>query len=257
MDANIQNMAAQPDSGRRVIIREQGQSIAGKTEYSAEKRRRLVLFLQNLPLKMKEQLNKNKEDGRRDIKRPDFIWHLLLQSFATLGNSRGWQGLIGSQSNYRRVTFDALSGLSEDDRLRRLTTVLHDAKVRMPNMKAGQLNENYKMILAMGGLEQAKEKAFAQVGTKSKIAFMKRFHGIGDKYARNVWMDVYHPDFFDSIAIDDRIKQITEAMGCRFASYDEHERFFLDIASEANIQGWELDRLLYNFKDNFLHILKR
>ena len=65
----------------------------------------------------------------------------------------------------------------------------------------------------MGGLERAKEKAFAQVGTKAKITFMKRFYGIGDKYARNVWMDVYHPDFHDSIAIDDRIKQITEAMG--------------------------------------------
>jgi len=245
------------DFGRRVIVREQGQFLAGKTEYSSEKRRRLILFLQNLSPKMKETLDRIKEDGRRDMKRPDFIWHLLLQSFSTMGNSRGWQGLIGNQSNYRRVTFDALSGLSEDDRLRRLTTVLHDAKVRMPNMKARQLNENYKMILTMGGLERAKEKAFAQVGTKAKIAFMKHFYGIGDKYARNVWMDVYHPDFYDSIAIDDRIKQITEAMGCRFASYDEHERFFLGIAREANIQGWELDRLLYNFKDDFLRILKR
>jgi hypothetical protein len=97
--------------------------------------------------------------------------------------------------------------------------------------------------------------AFAQVGTKAKIAFMKCFSGIGDKYARNVWMDIYHPDFYDNIAIDDRIKQITVAMGYRFATYLEHEQFFLGIAKESNLQGWELDRLLYNFKEDVLKAL--
>jgi hypothetical protein len=220
------------------------------------KRMKLIQFLQHLSPKMVETLAKYKELGRSDLKRPDIIWYLLLQSFSTMGNSRGWDGLILNQDNYRRVTFDALSGLSEDERLHRLTTVLHDAKVRMPNLKAKQLNTNYKMILSMGGLERAKEMAFAQVGTKAKIAFMKRFIGIGDKYARNVWMDIYHPDFYDNIAIDDRIKQITEAMGYSFSNYHEHEQFFLGIAKEANIQGWELDRLLYHFKDDFLKILK-
>jgi len=168
MDANIQNTEAQLDFGRRVIVREQGQFLAGKTEYSSEKRRRLILFLQNLSPKMKETLDRIKEDGRRDMKRPDFIWHLLLQSFSTMGNSRGWQGLIGNQSNYRRVTFDALSGLSEDDRLRRLTTVLHDAKVRMPNMKARQLNENYKMILTMGASNGPRKRHSPRWGPKPR-----------------------------------------------------------------------------------------
>ena len=226
------------------------------TTSNPAKRIKLIQFLQHLTPKMLETLVKYKELGRNDLKRPDIIWYLLLQSFSTMGNSRGWEGLIVNQDNYRRVTFDALSGLSEDERSRRLTTVLHDAKVRMPNLKAKQLNENYKMILSMGGLERAKEKAFAQVGTKAKIAFMKRFIGIGDKYARNVWMDIYHPDFYDNIAIDDRIKQITEAMGYSFSNYHEHEQFFLGVAKEANIQGWELDRLLYHYKDDFLRILR-
>jgi len=226
------------------------------TASNPAKRIKLIQFLQHLTPKMLETLTKYKELGRSDLKRPDIIWYLLLQSFSTMGNSRGWEGLIVNQDNYQRVTFDALSGLSEDERSRRLTTVLHDAKVRMPNLKAKQLNENYKMILSMGGLERAKEKAFAQVGTKAKIAFMKRFIGIGDKYARNVWMDIYHPDFYDNIAIDDRIKQITEAMGYSFSNYYEHEQFFLGIAKEANIQGWELDRLLYHYKDDFLRTLR-
>ena len=226
------------------------------TTSTPDNRYKLLHFLQHLSPKMIVTLDKYKMLGRSDLKRPDIIWHLLLQSFSTMGNSRGWEGLILNQDNYRRVTFDALSGLTEEERLLRLTAVLHDAKVRMPNLKARQLNENYRMILVMGGLARAKEKAFAQVGTKAKIAFMKCFVGIGDKYARNAWMDIYHPDFYDNIAIDDRIKQITEAMGYRFATYLEHEQFFLGIAREANLQGWELDRLLYNFKDDFLHVLR-
>ena len=43
--------------------------------------------------------------------------------------------------------------------------------------------------------------------------------GIGDKYARNIMMDVYHEDFRDSIAVDARIKAVSERLGLSFASY--------------------------------------
>src|ERR1700678_1195141 len=46
---------------------------------------------------------------RTELDRPDFIWHELLLSFATMGNSRGAEGLIRNQDNYRRVTFEALT----------------------------------------------------------------------------------------------------------------------------------------------------
>ena len=55
-------------------------------------------------------------------------------------------------------------------------------------------------------------------------------------------MDVYHEDFRDSIALDLRIKAISEALGLSFSSYTEHERFYLDVAREAGLNGWELDR---------------
>ncbi|MCA9169714.1 MAG: hypothetical protein KDB23_18700 [Planctomycetales bacterium] len=77
---------------------------------------------------------------------------------------------------------------------------------------------------------------------------MKTFPGIGPKYARNIMMDVYHEDFRDSIAIDVRIKAVTKALGLTFASYDEHEHFFLGVAADAGLNGWELDRLLFNFR---------
>ena len=61
-------------------------------------------------------------------------------------------------------------------------------------------------------------------------------------------MDVYHEDFRDSIALDIRIKAISEALGLSFPSYTEHEQFYLDVAWEAGLNGWELDRLLFNFR---------
>lgn len=219
------------------------------------KREILIEALKNITSEMKQKLKTLQEEGKVEQARPDFIWHFLLQSFATMGNARGWHSLIGNKTNYERVTFEALSKLDRSDRLSVLNNVLWDAIVRRPGKKAEWLDKDYDLIVGMGGLEEAKRQAFAKDGRESKIAFMKQFHGIGDKYARNIWMDVYHPDFHNSIAIDERVKQVTEALGYSFKTYAEHERFYQDVAREANRQGWELDRLLYNYKDYFLHKL--
>ena len=58
------------------------------------------------------------------------------------------------------------------------------------------------MIVEMGGPEEARRQALAQDGRAGKVVFLQRFHGIGDKYARNIWMDVYRPDFRNAIAVD-------------------------------------------------------
>ncbi len=65
-------------------------------------------------------------------------------------------------------------------------------------------------------------------------------------------MDIVHPDFINSIAIDSRIKKITEKLGCTFKSYNDHEEFYLKIGKEAGLNGWKTDRILYNFYDTLL-----
>jgi hypothetical protein len=222
---------------------------------SASKRQRLLAALRHLTPDMEETLRSRKEEGLEQKDRPDFVWHSLLQSFATMGNARGWDGLIGNEENYNRITFEALSGLDRVERLARLDKVLRASKVRMPAKKAVWLDLNYEMIVEMGGPEEARRQALAQDGRERKVAFLQRFHGIGDKYARNIWMDVYHPDFRDAIAVDERIKRITEALGCSFKNYAAHERFYQEIAREAGLEGWEVDRLLYNHQGEFLDII--
>ena len=60
-------------------------------------------------------------------------------------------------------------------------------------------------------------------------------------------MDVYHEDFRSSVALDSRIMGISDGLGLSFASYEEHEAFYLEVARLAGLNGWELDRLLFNF----------
>ncbi|NLX15250.1 MAG: hypothetical protein GXY44_16605 [Phycisphaerales bacterium] len=128
---------------------------------------------------------------------------------------------------------------------------------RWPERKAEWLCENIKIIENLGGLAEARREALNCSDAHEKVEFMRRFHGIGPKYARNVWMDVYHPDFRDTIAIDSRITEVTRALGESFSpsQYRDHERFYLSIAEKARLTGWDLDRLLYHFKDKFLNLL--
>jgi hypothetical protein len=216
------------------------------------KRQALVDALKRLTPEEVDEMLGSREVDREALGKPDFVWHFLLQSFATMGNSRGWDGLMGNRDNYERVTFEALSALDRTERLRTLDEVLRAARVRMPGKKAVWLDLNHEMIAEMGGPEEARRRALAQEGMEAKIAFMKRFHGIGDKYARNIWMDVRHPDFRDTIAVDERIKKVTRALGYAFKTYEEEERFYQQIAEESGVSGWELDRLLYNHTDRFL-----
>ena len=221
----------------------------------SQARRRLVEVAKSLSKENRDWLEESKA-GQAQLERPDFIWHFLLQSFATMGNVMGWE-LIGNRANYEKVTFDALSQLAPQDRLSTPEQTLRDAKVRWPAKKAKWLDRNYKRIEKMGGLVAAKAALFGRPGREEKIKFLMSFTGIGPKYARNLMMDAYHPDFRDSIAIDTRIAGLSKELDLSFDSYEEHEKFYLDIAHAAGVSGWELDRLFFNFRDEIIRRLRQ
>lgn len=243
--------------GLEVKVKSEQHALGFDASGGEAKRKALVDMLRRVTPDMRKTLEAKKEEGLRWSKRSDLIWFLILMSFATWGNSRGW-ALIDNQRYYRRVAFDELAELTPSERRKAISAVLWDAGVRMPDKKAELLNRNFGRIVEMGGLREAKKQAQARKGIDAKIAFMQRFDGIGDKYARNVWMDIYHEDFRNSIAVDARIKKVTRALGYTFkdSDYAEHERFYQKIAEEAGLEGWELDRLLYTYRDTFLERLR-
>jgi endonuclease III len=128
----------------------------------------------------------------------------------------------------------------------------------MPDLKARYILECFQYVETLGGPEKAKNLLLAQPGREGKIHFLRTFPGIGPKYARNIMMDVYQGDFRDSIALDTRIKSISIALGLSFSDSDylEHEAFYLEVAHAAGLNGWELDRLLFNFLDEVKQGLK-
>jgi hypothetical protein len=210
-------------------------------------RDRLVTVVRSLAAERRNELERLKQECT-SLARPDFIWHYLLQSFATMGRASGWHGLIGNQDNYRRVTYDALAALSPEVREAQVRAVCRAAAIRMPDKKAEYILACFEKVKRLGGPEAAKAELLAQPGRDAKINFLESFPGIGPKYARNIMMDVYHEDFRDSIALDVRIKAISDTLGLSFGSYAEHESFYLDVARQAGLSGWELDRLLFNFR---------
>lgn len=133
------------------------------------RRQGLVETLKKRSPEMKETLSFLKKEGKKGRNYPNFVWHFLLQSFATMGNSRGADGLIWNADNYNKVTFEALSKLSPKKRLQVLKETLRAAKVRMPPQKAARIALNFEKIKEMGGVEEANKLAFAQEGREAKI----------------------------------------------------------------------------------------
>ncbi len=219
-------------------------------------RKRLVKAICPITAEQREVLEKLTE-AKSDLERADFVWHALLHSFATMGRASGWERLQSNPSSYQHLTYPALSSLSSEERRERIREVFRQAGIRMHNKKAGWLIGCFNLLKQLGGPEEAKSKLLSQKGREAKISFLKQFPGIGKKYARNIMMDVYHEDFRDSIAIDNRIIGISVALGLMFSpnEYEEHESFYLDVARDARINGWELDRLLFNFYKDVKSIL--
>ncbi len=195
------------------------------------------------------------EDAQRNIGRQDFIWEALLTSFGTMGNSRGLED-IRLPVNSERLKYGAIATLLPENRLRHIQDVLDNApKVRYRNRKATYMANCFNFIEQNGGTIAVKNVLLNLNGRDAKIEYLRRFNGIGPKYARNMMMDAYHPDFHDSIAIDSRIMKISTFWNVEqdiINNYKLHENYYLAIARNAGLNGWKLDRLMYNFTDRFL-----
>jgi len=75
------------------------------------------------------------------------------------------------------------------------------------------------------------------------------------KYSRDIWMDIADPDFDNRIALDVRVQTISRALGIGFQSYEEHERFYQELARQVGRSVWELDRLFYGHKERVLEAM--
>jgi thermostable 8-oxoguanine DNA glycosylase len=121
----------------------------------------------------------------------------------------------------------------------------------MQNKKAKALVKNFDLIKQLYDDPIGAKDAFQNKdGVKEKVDFLQQFSQIGPKYARNIGMDLYLPDFRDFIAVDSRIKGILAEAGFQHENktYEEQEEFLRLVARQLALEAWELDRILYHFE---------
>ena len=110
--------------------------------------------------------------------REDWLWYLMLSSMSTMGNSRGYEGLIQRQENYSLVSHNALKALNFDDRRYNLNKGLELAKVRRYTRKAVWLERNFEFIESCGGIHKVQAFILQTSGRECKIRLLKLFDGI-------------------------------------------------------------------------------
>jgi tetratricopeptide (TPR) repeat protein len=217
-----------------------------------EQRRALAEVAREVYRRRRKDLQRLKQEGKRLIQRPDFLWLRLLKTFATWGGARGWERLVAEPEDLRRLAYGALAKLSPAGRRLEILYIFRQAGIRWPNKKADCLDRCFDQIKTMGGPEEAKRLLLEQDGAHAKIRFLTSLKCIGPRFARNIMMGAYHEDFRNTIAVDARIKRISACLSLNFDHHDEEERFYQLVAEEAGISGWELDRLMFNYTGEFL-----
>ena len=197
-----------------------------------------------------ESYLKQARDFAVEIKEKDeWLWFILLQSYGTAGNSRG-----GKIAREFEMKYSNLASLSAKERRVTIKKYAELNGVLYYNKAAKYIDEAFQLIAKEGGLKAVSAAAISLPNRKEKIEFLMQFKGIGNKYARNAWMDLHDTDFINSIAVDSNINKILAKLGLSGEDYLVQERKLVSIAKAAGMTGWELDRILYNFTDSFLGV---
>ncbi|MFT8366689.1 MAG: hypothetical protein ABF623_12655 [Gluconobacter cerinus] len=203
-------------------------------------RNETIKFLQAKFLEHRDQLILMKANAQAWGGYADWPWNGLVLSAATRGGSARWDRNVKLRYD-SELSWQSLEGISDEERKKRFETV-----GRFWRRTANWLERVYQHILEQGGPASIRRTLDPMDATQI-IAFWKQFPEIGDKYARNIMMDIYDHRFRDGcFAIDSRIKKLLPLLGYQGTNhYEEQEVFLAILAAEITIEGWEIDRLLY------------
>lgn len=181
----------------------------------------------------------------------DWPWNGIALSAATLGGSWRWEKRVEPIYD-AELSWTALDGLPPEARQERFNKV-----GRYWRRTSAFLERMYMRLTQEGGPEVMRLRLAGMTGGEA-ITFWSGFDGVGPKYARNIMMDVYHPAFRKScFAIDSRIQKILPLLGYSGPRrYDAMEAFLTELAADVGLDGWDLDRLLYQRQDDLIARMK-
>lgn len=100
-------------------------------------------------------------------------------------------------------------------------------------------------------------KTLQTLNDKSTIKkFWMRYKGVGIEYSKNIPMDEMSKEFINSIKIDARLNNLIKNTPYEKLSNKAKEGIFLDAGKQNGLNGWEVDRICYNFKSDIKNLLK-
>ena len=200
-----------------------------------------------------ERLENFRSEGSKLYEREDFLWMGIISAATTV------QGVKSNEYMTRNSNVDARSFssfLKANDR-DAYTKNLIGAK--SDSNEIGSLEKLKKMQISLKSLTTRDEKIDALKKSRLK--------GFGPKYARNFWMDFCDPEFVDgTFALDSRLQKFIAVVWPHFDSkegkkligaavgdenlYGKIEYAMNEIAKEAGVTSWDMDRLLFLLLEN-------
>ena len=175
---------------------------------------------------------------------PEWPWKGLLISAATRGGSWRWAGKVEPLFDDGTLAWHTLE--NADNRPDAFLQV-----GRFKNRTADSLEKLYQFVSAEGGPVGVRAR-LSELDAAGVISFWCNHDGISDKYARNMMLDIYDQRFRTGFfAIDSRIDKLLPELGYAGPRhYAEKECFLGALAADASLDGWTLDRLLYNWNSD-------
>lgn len=181
---------------------------------------------------------------------PDWAWFVFVQSYATNGGVGRWEAFLRTEGR-RRVRWDALFEGAPDDVYAAAGRLNALSQEFLAPRRAGRtrpaLMATFQRFCEFGGPGVVAQTWNAHDEERSLLRWLRTFPMIGEKYSRNMCMDVAHPLVLDHIALDHRINALcNRVIGAPSSgSYDMRERWLYEVAVDLGINGWYLDRLLF------------
>lgn len=178
-------------------------------------------------------------------------WYVLVQSYATNGGVARWNTFLEQANGAERIRWECLFADDPDDidaaedRLCALSEEF--AARRWLSRTRPALLTSLRRVHALGGPDAMALVWNTLPEAQALLCWLKTFPMIGDKYARNMCMDVAHPLIRDHVALDHRLNRICDRVAGAppSRSYAQREAWLRCLARDLDTDCWHLDRLLF------------
>ena len=193
----------------------------------------------------------------RNNQEPFWLWNAVLQAAATNGGSRHWDSI-----KFLKREFKTRSG-ADPFGWENITACDPETLEMWLGVAANPHYQRWRQIkerLVMF-VSAYREKQLAPLmdqiiesDRNACISILIRVPGVNQKYARNLLMDVGHPEFMDgSFALDSRIRNFllkNTGVGHTYSRTSANswtECQLVSVARECCLTAWQMDRLIYQY----------